>query len=115
MLRAVVATIARVDGTQRKFLACLAALVSVAAVLDGASGVVQLAMNLLPLLLVAGLLLCGRFVAEDRIVRRWRRAVPASRLRRARSCWPAVALLAPVSRLTRVARVERGPPALAAA
>jgi len=68
-----------VDRLQRRFLACLTALAALAALAQGVSGVTELVLYLTPVFLIAALLLCGRYVAEDRIVRRWRRAVPAAR------------------------------------
>jgi hypothetical protein len=103
-----------VDRLQRRFLASLTAFAVLAAVAQGMSGVTELALYVTPLFLIAALLLCGRYVGEDRIVRRWRRSLPSRRPRRTRSRWPAHAVAAPVSRLDRTARVERGPPALAA-
>ena len=103
------------DGVQRRFLACLTALAALAALAQGMSGVGELALYLTPLFLIAGLLLCGRYVAEDRIVRRWRTALPARRLRHTRGRWQAIAELPLASLLERSPRLERGPPAAASA
>jgi hypothetical protein len=105
----------RVDRLQRRFLASLTALAALAAVAQGMSGVTELALYLTPLFLIAAMLLCGRYVAEDRIVRRWRRAVPLRRARRVRSRWAALAEAPPVSRLGHGPRPQRGPPALVGA
>jgi hypothetical protein len=66
-----------------------------------------------PFLIVASLLLMGRYVGEERILAARRaRAVPSARAPRARwSCRNATAL---VSSLERAPRSERGPPALVA-
>jgi hypothetical protein len=104
-----------VDRLQRRFLAFLTALAVLTAVAQGMSGVTELALYLTPLFLIAALLLSGRYVAEDRIVRRWRRAVPPRRARRVRSRWAALAEAPPVSRLGHGPRPQRGPPALAGA
>ena len=101
------------DRVQRRFLAALTALAALVALAQGMSGVSELALYLTPLFLIAGLLLSGRYIAEERIVRRWRATRPASRPRRERGRWPALATLPPLSRLDRRPRSQRGPPALA--
>ena len=78
------------------------------------SGATDLVLFLTPLFLIAALLLCGRYIAEDRIVRRWRAAV-ACTVRRARSRWRPVVEASPRSRREHGPRTQRGPPALAAA
>jgi hypothetical protein len=88
----------------------LAVLVALA---QGVSGVSELALYLTPLFLIAALLLSGRYIAEDRIVRRWRGTAPAQRPRRERGRWPAVAAVPPRLRLDGRPRPQRGPPALA--
>jgi hypothetical protein len=103
-----------VDGVQRRFLACLTAFAVLAALAQGMSGVSELALYLTPLFLIAALLLCGRYVAEDRIVRRWRAMAPR-RVGRERGRWHTIADVPFVSLLERSPRLERGPPALAAA
>jgi hypothetical protein len=102
-----------VDGVQRRFLAWLTAFAVLAAVAQGMSGVSELAIYLTPLFLIAALLLCGRYVAEDQIVRRWRTGVRRRPPRRARSRWRPVDHDVYVSLLERSPRLERGPPALA--
>jgi hypothetical protein len=104
-----------VDRLQRRFLASLTAFAVLAAVAQGMSGVTELAFYATPLFLIAALLLCGRYVAEDRIVRRWRRSLPTRRPRRVRSRWLALATAPPVSRRGHGPRPQRGPPALAGA
>jgi len=104
-----------VDGVHRRFLACLTAFAALAAVAQGMSGMSELVLYLTPLFLIAALLLCGRYVAEDRIVRRWRGAAPPMRIRRVRGRGQAVAERTLVSLLERSPRLERGPPALASA
>jgi hypothetical protein len=73
-----------VDGVQRRFLACLTAFAVLAALAQGMSGVSELVLYLTPLFLIAALLLCGRYVGEDRIVARWRAAVAVVRRARRR-------------------------------
>jgi hypothetical protein len=102
-----------VDRLQRRFLAALTALAALVALAQGMSGVTELALYLTPLFLIAGLLLSGRYIAEDRIVRRWRATHRARRPRREPGRWPVVATLLPPSRLDRLPRPQRGPPALA--
>jgi hypothetical protein len=105
-----------VDRVQRRFLACLTALAALAALAQGMSGVGELALYLTPLFLIAALLLCGRYVAEERIVRRWRATtLRARRPRRERGRWRAVAEAPLASLLERSPRLERGPPAPASA
>ena len=103
------------ERVQRRFLGCLTALALLAALAQGMSGVSELVLYLTPLFLIAALLLCGRYIAEERIVRRWRAAGPPHRRRRERSRWPVVAQTPLVSLLERSPRLERGPPALTSA
>jgi hypothetical protein len=103
------------DWLQRRFLACLTAFAALAAVGQGLSGVSELALCLTPLFLIAALLLSGRYVAEDRILRRWRARAPHRRARHARSRWQAVSERPLASLLERSPRLERGPPALSRA
>jgi hypothetical protein len=100
-----------VDRLQRRFLACLTAFAVLATVAGGMSGIGELALYLTPLFLIAALLLCGRYVAEDRIVRRWRASARTRRARPARDRWRPVAEAALASLLERSPRLERGPPA----
>ena len=102
------------DRLQRRFLLALTVLAVLVALAQGMSGIKELALYLTPLFLIAALLLSGRYIAEDRIVRRWRGTRPAARQRRERGRWPAVAAVPPMSRLDRRPRPQRGPPALAA-
>ena len=103
------------DRLQRRFLACLTAFALLAALAQGMSGMTELALYLTPLFLIAALLLCGRYIAEDRIVRRWRAGSALPRARRVRGSWPTVAEAPLSSRLVHGPRPQRGPPALAAA
>jgi hypothetical protein len=104
-----------VEGNQRRFVACLTGFAVVAALVQGVSGMTELALYLTPLFLIAALLLSGRYVAEERIVRRWRGGAPVRRLRPVRSRWRALSDVPLVSLLERSPRLERGPPALACA
>jgi hypothetical protein len=73
-------------------------------------GVPELVLYLTPVLLIGGLLVCGRFVGEERIVARWRRTVAAAR--RAPRSLPRPAPARPlVSVRARRPRLGRGPPA----
>jgi hypothetical protein len=103
-----------VDRLQRRFLACLTAFAALAAAAQAVSGSTELVLFLTPLFLIAALLLCGRYVAEDRIVRRWRAAVVRS-ARRPRSRWRPVVETAPISRIAHGPRPQRGPPVAAPA
>jgi hypothetical protein len=66
-----------------------------------------------PLLIVASLLLTGRYVGEDRILAA-RRARVAPKPRAPRARWSRRNALPLVSLLERAPRSERGPPALVA-
>ena len=83
------------------------------ALAQGVSGIRDLTLYLTPLFLITALLLSGRYIAEDRIVRRWRGTRPTPRPRRETGRWPAVAAVLPPSRLDGRPRPQRGPPALA--
>jgi hypothetical protein len=104
-----------VDRLQRRFLISLTAVALLAALAQGMSGMTDLVLFLTPLFLIAALLLCGRYIAEDRIVRRWRAAAAHPPARRLRSRWRPVVEASPRSRLLHGPRPQRGPPALAAA
>jgi hypothetical protein len=101
-------------GPQRRFLACLTALAVVVATVQGVTGIGELALFLTPAFLLGALLLSGRYVAEDRIVARWRAAVPRRRPRRraARRRPPAGHPLR--TQLLQGSFGVRGPPALGA-
>ena len=103
------------DRTQRRFLAWLTAMAVLVALAQGVSGIRELTLYLTPLFLLAALLLSGRYIAEDRIVRRWRGTRAKPRTRRERGRWPALAPVPPMSRLDGRPRPQRGPPALAGA
>ena len=75
---------------------------------------VELSLYASPFLLLAGLLLSGRFVGEETILRR-RVAAVAARPRHERPRWPRVAFRVPVASLVHDPRIERGPPALTTA
>jgi hypothetical protein len=104
-----------VEGIQRRFLVCLTGLAVLAALVQGIAGMTELVLYLTPLFLIAALLLCGRYVAEERIVRRWRGTAPPRRLRPVRNRWRAINDTPLVSLLERSPSLERGPPALASA
>jgi hypothetical protein len=100
-----------VEGLQRRFLVCMTAVAVLAAAIQAVSGMSELVLYLTPLFLIATLLLCGRYVAEERIVRRWRASAPRRRPRRIRGRWPAISETPLVSLLERSPRLVRGPPA----
>lgn len=99
---------------RRRFLLGLLAAAAVAALAQGATGMTDLALYAAPLLIVVGLLLGGRFVAEERIVAHW---CASSRPRRARVAnrWAHVRDAALTSLLERGPRRLRGPPVARAA
>ena len=74
----------------------------------------ELALYASPFLLLAALLLSGRFVGEATILRR-RVAAVVPRLRRERARWPRRDTLAPAFVPVHDPRIERGPPALTTA
>jgi hypothetical protein len=99
------------DRLQRRFLICLTAVAALAATAQGLSGVSELVLYLTPLFVIAALLLCGRYVAEERIVRRWCAGVPSRRPRELRGRWQAVSEAPLAWLLERSPRDERAPPA----
>lgn len=101
------------DRSQRRFLACLTAVAVLCALAQALTGIPELVLYLTPLFLIAALLLCGHYVAEERIVRRWHYAAgrPA---RRVGTRWPVFRAAPIVSLLERAVPPERGPPALSA-
>jgi hypothetical protein len=104
-----------VDRSQRRFLLCLTVFAALAAVAQHVSGMTELPLYLAPLFVISALLLCGRYLGEDRIVRRWRGLAPHRRVRAVRGRWTAVAERALADLLARSPRLERGPPAPALA
>ena len=98
----------------RRILGALAAVTAVLALAQGLTGLAELALYASPFLLLAGLLLSGRFVGEDTILRR-RAAAPALRRRRERTGWPRLVAVAPSLVPVHDPRIERGPPATATA
>lgn len=96
---------------QRRFFAVMAALAVPLAVAQGATEVAELVLYAGPVLLVAGLLVCGRFVGEERIVERLQRRIPGGRLPRVRGVWPRLAVPPLASLLWHDPCSQRGPPA----
>jgi hypothetical protein len=102
-------------GPQRRFLLCLTALAALSVAAQAVTGVSELALYLTPLFLIAALLLCGRYVGEDRIVARWRAAVAVLRRPRRRAVrWRPQAVRALRSQLLQGSFGVRGPPTQAA-
>ena len=99
---------------ERRALMLLAAAAVVLAAAMGVTGATELILYGGPLLIIAGLLLSGRFIGEERILAR--RAAPAApRLRAARQTWARLREHELASLLERSPRLQRGPPAPAAA
>jgi hypothetical protein len=90
-----------------------AALAGSVGMLEGATGLIHLVLDAAPFLLVAGVLLAGRFPGEERIIAR--RAAPVARLRPERRSRLARRERALTSVVARGPRQLRGPPAPAAA
>ncbi len=102
----------RVRGERRALILLAAAAVLLAALM-GATGSVDLVLYGGPALLIAGALLSGRYVGEERILAR-RLATPP-RLRAARQSWARLPERALASLLERSPSLLRGPPAPSAA
>jgi hypothetical protein len=100
-----------VPGPQRRFLVCLTALAAACVAVQAITGVDQLALYLTPLFLIAALLLSGRYIAEDRIVARWRAGPRAARPRLRAQRWRPRAVIALRSVLEQGSFGVRGPPA----
>jgi hypothetical protein len=100
---------------QRRFLSCLTALAVLCAVLQGLTGLSELALFMTPLFVIGALLLSGRYVGADRIAARWRATVglPGRKRRRA-GRWRARAVLPLRSLHEQGSFGVRGPPALSA-
>ena len=99
-------------GPQRRFLLCLTALAALAVAAQAVTGVSELVLYMTPLYLIAALLLCGRYVGEDRIVARWRAAVAVVRRPRRRAVrWRPRTVPALRSQLLEGSFGVRGPPA----
>ena len=99
---------------QRRFHACMAAVAILGGVAQVLLGSGEVALTFTPLLLIAGLLISGRYLGEERILaRRTRPAAP--RRRRAIARWRPAVERPLASLLARSPRSERGPPALLAA
>jgi hypothetical protein len=100
---------------QRRFHVLMAAAAIAAGAMQVLAGSAELALTFAPLLLIAGLLLSGRYLGEERILaRRLRGAAVVSR-RRISARWRPSVERPLVSLLARSPRSERGPPALAPA
>jgi hypothetical protein len=101
---------ARMYGPQRRFFCGMTALAAACCLAPSALGATDLALALVPVLVILGLLLCGRYAGEERIlaIRRAGRPLTAPRApRRLPRPAPARPL---ASLLTRRPALERGPP-----
>jgi hypothetical protein len=90
------------------FLLAMAALA--VAILQGVTGVVELALYVAPALLLLALLVSGRYIGEERLLAHYRKARPRRRLALAPRC-PVGRERALTSLLARAPRSRRGPPA----
>ena len=95
---------------KRRSLAALTLLVGVVAAASALLGAHEWPLYFAPLILIAGLLLNGRFVGEERIVAR-RSVVGVPRLRAPRRLARPVAQAMASLLLARRTHLERGPPA----
>jgi hypothetical protein len=100
---------------QRRFHLVMAVLAALLALLQGTTGLPEVALFAGPVLLLAGLLVCGRFVGEEHIVRRLRRAAADVSAKRIAARWPRVPARTLASLLAHDPRVEHGPPHLVSA
>jgi hypothetical protein len=94
--------------------AAFMAALTVANVLAGNASAMEMALYAAPFLAIVGLLLSGRYVAEDRILA-FRRARSAPRRRKVAQRWPSPAELPLSAALERAPWSLRGPPARSAA
>lgn len=100
--------------TPRRFVSILVAAAAAAALLQGMTGLTELALYAAPLVLLVGLLLCGRFVGEERILarlgalRRGPSRAVVTRWRRGRE-------MALASLIACLSHPRRGPPAASCA
>lgn len=103
--------------SRRAFISAGAAFMvalSVANVLAGNASAMEMALYAAPFLAIAGLLLNGRYVAEDRILAVYR-SLPQPRRRKVARRWPSIAELPFSAGLERAPWSLRGPPAALAA
>jgi hypothetical protein len=96
--------------SRRRLAGNLLALAAACLLAQVLTGDAQLVLRVTPLLLILALLLSGRYVAEDAIVRRWRRRMTPRRARRASSWRLPARQRSLVSLLERAPRLLRGPP-----
>ena len=96
---------------QRRFHVLMAAAAVAAGVAQVLVGSAELALTFAPLLLIAGLLLSGRYLGEERILARRLRGIEAPRRRRVAARWHPAVERPLVSLLARSPGSERGPPA----
>jgi hypothetical protein len=101
------------EGSQRRVLRWLTLLAMLAVAVQAVTGANEVSLYAMPLLLIVGLLVSGRFIGEERILERWRRSAPCHAVRRVRVRWRGVPERPLVSLRERSAPIERGPPALA--
>jgi uncharacterized membrane protein YoaK (UPF0700 family) len=100
------------DGRQRRFLMWMTGFAVLCAAAQLLTGVAELALYLTPFFIIVALLACGRYIAEERIVRRWATASPPP-ARRARRRLRPVAVVLRASLAVGAPRSRRGPPARA--
>lgn len=98
----------------RRFLLLIAAAAAAAALLQGMTGLTELALYAAPLVLVVGLLLGGRFIGEERILARWG-AMRRRPMRTVAVRWDRRREVALVSLIACLSHPRRGPPAMTAA
>jgi hypothetical protein len=98
------------DARQRRFLMWMTGFAVLCAAAQLLTGVAELTLYLTPFLIIVALLTCGRYIAEERIVRRWATAPPPSPRRARRRLRPVPAILR-ASLAVGAPRARRGPPA----
>jgi hypothetical protein len=97
---------------QRRLPAAMTVVAAASVGAQAVTGLGELALSLTPLFLVVALLLSGRYLGEERIVRHWRSIAPPPR-RRTRAGWAPVPTVALASIFERSSLRRRGPPAWA--
>jgi len=107
-----------VKSSRRVFLGLGAAFLlafAIANVVTGRASAMDMLLYAAPFLAIVGLLLSGRYVAEERILAVYHRSLPRPRRRSASRRWPSIAELPFSVALERAPWSLRGPPARLAA
>jgi hypothetical protein len=101
---------ARLPHPHRRLPATMTVVAALCVGAQAVTGLGELALSLTPLFLVVSLLLSGRYLGEERIVRHWRSAAPPPP-RRTRPRWAPLPSVPLVSIFQPSSLRRRGPPA----